>query len=241
MPAIVPLASCTEEDTGPTAADARDILAGVRWEKKHRIEAMALNPRVEEHRNCFPGFRHECVDAVAGPHVRADRGLHTPDSVSFRGCYDAAGACSNESPALLATAKLLLDSLEISVRSAGARASPWSGSWVIDYSFPRESTPVLRGVRVGVNGSWRDNYLLGTRGGPSLLGGTHQPVNAYLLRDQKISGRQIRLRAGIKTRRDLDNRTIRKTGFTSLANGANIDPDAYVMPAQFDLSVTVKF
>ena len=183
---------------------------------------MALDPRAEEYRNFFPGFRHECVEAVAGRHVRADRGLPTPDSVSFRGCSAAAVARGNESPALLATAKLLLDSLEISGRSAGTQASPWSGSWVIDHSFPRESTPALRGVRVGVNGSGRDHYLLGTRGGQSLLGGTHHPVNAYLLRDQKIWGRQIRLRAGMKPRRDLDNRTIRQSGFTSLTNGAKI-------------------
>ena len=88
--------------------------------------------------------------------------LDTPDLASFRGYYNAAVARGNESPAVLTLAKQLLDSLDISGRPAGAQASPWSGSWVIDYNFARESWAPLRGVRVGVNGRYRDNYLLGT-------------------------------------------------------------------------------
>jgi len=177
----------------------------------------------------------------------------TPDLGSFRGYYNAAvarttaaaGAGGNpalaESPAVLATAKLLLDSLDLPGRPAGAQASPWSGSWVVDYSFAREGAAALRGVRVGVNGSWRDNYLLGTPNGQLMIGGTRHPVNAYVMRDQKIWGQQVRLRAGVKNLVDLENSKVRKTGFTTMSTGANVYTYSYVMPAQYDLTASVKF
>ena len=179
--------------------------------------------------------------------------LDTPDLTAFRRYYTAAVARTAtasapggnpalaESPAVLATAKLLLDSLDISGRPAGAQASPWSGSWVIDYTFSREGAAALRGVRAGINGSWRDNYLLGTPSGQPMIGGTRHPVNAYVMRDQKIWGQQVRIRAGVKNLVDLENSKIRKTGFTTMANGANVYTYSYVMPPQYDLSATVKF
>ncbi|MBI5693083.1 MAG: hypothetical protein HZC55_23650 [Verrucomicrobia bacterium] len=169
------------------------------------------------------------------------RVVGTPNLASFRGYYEAAVARGNESPAVLATAKLLLDSLDLPGRPAGPQASPWSGSWVIDYAFAREGAAVLRGVRVGVNGSWRDNYLLGTPNGQSMVGGTRHPVNAYVMRDQKIWGQQVRFRAGVKNLVDLENSTIRKTGFTTMASGANVYTYSYVMPPQYDLTASVKF
>lgn len=169
------------------------------------------------------------------------RVVGTPDLASFRGYYEAAVARGNESPAVLATAKLLLDSLDLPGRPAGPQASPWSGSWVIDYAFAREGAAVLRGVRLGVNGSWRDNYLLGTPNGQSMVGGTRHPVNAYLMRDQKIWGQQVRFRAGVKNLVDLENSTLRKTGFTTMLNGANLYTYSYVMPPQYDFTASVKF
>jgi hypothetical protein len=167
--------------------------------------------------------------------------LGEPDLSSFRAYYDAAVKRGNESASVLSTAKLLLDSLDINTKPAGARASPWSASWVADYAFARESWRVLRGVRVGVNGSWRDDYLLGTPSGQSTVGGATHLVNAYVMRDQKIWGQQVRVRAGVKNLTDLENGKIRKTGFTTMLNGANVYTNAYVMPPQYDLSVTVKF
>ncbi len=167
--------------------------------------------------------------------------LGTPDLASFRGYYNAAIARGNESPAVLALAKQLLDSLDIPGRPAGAQASPWSGSWVIDYSFARESWAPLRGVRLGVNGRYRDNYLLGTPSGQSMIGGTNHLVNAYIMRDQKIWGQQVRFRAGVKNLTDLENSTVRKTGFTTMSNGANVYTTSYVIPPQVDFTVSVKF
>jgi hypothetical protein len=142
---------------------------------------------------------------------------------------------------VLATAKLLLDSLDNAGRPAGAQASPWSGSWVIDYTFSREGWVPLRGARMGINGSWRDDYLLGTPSGQSMIGGSRHPVNAYVMRDQKIWGRQVRLRIGVKNLVDLENSKIRKTGFTTMSNGANLYTYSYVMPPQYDVTASVKF
>jgi outer membrane receptor protein involved in Fe transport len=167
--------------------------------------------------------------------------LDTPELGSFRAYYTAAVARGNESPAVLATAKLLLDSLDNAGRPAGAQASPWSGSWVIDYTFSREGWVPLRGARMGINGSWRDDYLLGTPSGQSMIGGSRHPVNAYVMRDQKIWGRQVRLRIGVKNLVDLENSKIRKTGFTTMSNGANLYTYSYVMPPQYDVTASVKF
>lgn len=165
----------------------------------------------------------------------------TPNLASFRGYYRAAVARGNESPAVLATAKLLLDSLDLPGRPAGPQASPWSGSWVVDYSFSREGTAALRGVRVGVNGSWRDDYLLGSPSGQLMIGGARHPVNTYVMRDQKIWGQQVRLRLGVKNLVDPENSTIRKTGFTTMSSGANVYTYSYVMPPQYDVTASVKF
>jgi hypothetical protein len=99
----------------------------------------------------------------------------------------------------------------------------------------------LRGVRVGVNGSWRDSYLFGVPNSQQMIGGSTHLVSGYIMRDQKVGGQQLRVRAGVRNLVDLENSKIRKTGFTTMANGANVYRYSYVMPAQYDLSVTVKF
>jgi hypothetical protein len=167
--------------------------------------------------------------------------LGNPDLKAFRGYYDAAVARGNESPAMLSDAKLLLDSLDIATKPAGARAAPWSASWIADYSFNRSAWAPLRGVRLGVNGSWRDDYLLGIASGQELVGGSTHLVGAYVMRDQKIWGQQVRIRAGVRNLFDLENEAIRKTSFTTLASGVSVYRYSYVMPAQYDLTLTVRF
>ena len=164
-----------------------------------------------------------------------------PDLSSFRAYYTAAVARGNESPAVLALAKQLLDSLDIPGKPTGARASPWSGSWVIDYTMPRDAWAPLKGVRVGINGTWRDDYLLGRPNAQQMIGGSSHLMNAYVMRDQKIWGQQVRFRLGVKNLTDMENDKTRKTGFTTMANGSNRYTYSYVMPAQYDLSASVKF
>lgn len=164
-----------------------------------------------------------------------------PDLSSFRRYYEEALKRPDESPALLADAKNLLDTLDVKSKAVGARAALWSASWVVDYGFSRTAWSLLRGMRMGANGSWRDDYLFGTPLGVSLTGGSTHLVNAYVMRDQKVAGRQLRVRAGVKNLTDFANGTIRKTSFTTMANGANVFRYSYVPPPQFELEVTVKF
>lgn len=167
--------------------------------------------------------------------------LGEPDLDRFRGYYDAAVARGNENPAVLNEARTLLDTLDIDTKPAGARASPWSASWVVDYAFQRDTWKPLRSVRIGLNGSWRDDYLLGIPSGQEMIGGSTHLVHGYIMRDQKIWNQQVRIRAGVKNITDLENGKIRKTSFTTLADGANVYRYSYVVPVQYDLNVTVRF
>ncbi|MDP3071207.1 MAG: hypothetical protein Q8N18_13035 [Opitutaceae bacterium] len=164
-----------------------------------------------------------------------------PDLDRFRGYYEAAVKRGDESPALLAEAKNLLDSLDIDNKPTGARASPWSASWVMDYAFQRDSWTPLRGVRVGLNGSWRDDYLFGIANGQQLAGGSTHLVHGYVMRDQKIWNQQVRARLGFRNLTDLENGKLRKTSFTTLTTGQNVYRYSYVVPLQVDASLTVRF
>ena len=164
-----------------------------------------------------------------------------PDLSSFRGYYEAAVARGDEPPALLNEAKNLLDSLDIDTKPTGARAALWSASWVLDYTFQRDTWKPLRALRVGLNGSWRDDYLFGINNGQELGGGATHLVNGYVMRDQKIWNQVVRIRAGVRNLVDLENSKIRKIGFTTMANGANVYRYSYVVPVQYDLNLSVKF
>ena len=165
-----------------------------------------------------------------------------PDFSAFRAYYEAAVKRGDEAPSLIADAKEVLDSSDFATKPAGARAAPWSASWILDYAFSREASPWLRGVRLGVNGTWRDSYLFGISNGRELIGGTNHGVNAYVMRDQRVWGQQLRLRLGVRNLIDLENTgDSRKTGFTTLASGAAVYRYTYVLPARYDLTATVRF
>ena len=164
-----------------------------------------------------------------------------PNLASFRGYYEAASKRPDESPTLLLDAKNLLDTLDNSAGATGARAAPWSASWVVDYAFAKDAPDVLRGVRMGVNGIWRDDYLFGVPNRQKMIGGSSHLVHAYVMRDQKIWGQQTRIRVGVRNLVDLENNDVRKTSFTTLASGANVYRFSYVMPPQYSAEVTVKF
>lgn len=176
-----------------------------------------------------------------------------PDLDNFRGYYEAAvkrtqaaqapggNPAMAEPAALLNEAKTLLDSLDLDQKPTGARASPWSASWVVDYAFQRDVWAPLRGVRVGLNGSWRDDYLFGIAGGQSLAGGATHLVHGYVMRDQRIWNQQVRARLGFRNITDFENGKLRKTSFTTLANGQNVYRYSYVVPLQVDASLSVRF
>ncbi len=92
------------------------------------------------------------VRPVAGLQARFTLGrtdvITRPDFSSFRAFYGAAVKRGAESPALIADAKEVLDSSDFATKPTGARASPWSASWILDYGFARDSWTPLRGVRM---------------------------------------------------------------------------------------------
>jgi hypothetical protein len=165
----------------------------------------------------------------------------TPDLDRFRGYYEAAVARGDENPAILNDARTLLDSLDIDTKPTGARAAPWSASWVLDYAFQRGSWKPLQGLRLGMNGSWRDDYLFGIPNGQEMVGGTTHLVHGYVMRDQKLWNQVVRVRLGFKNILDLENSRIRKTSFTTMAGGENVYRYSYVVPLQVDLNLTVRF
>jgi hypothetical protein len=164
-----------------------------------------------------------------------------PDLDRFRAYYEAAVQRGNEQPALLADAKLLLDTLDVDTKPTGARASPWSASWVIDYGFQRDTWAPLRGLRLGLNGSWRDDYLFGLPNGQEMAGGSTHLVHGYVMRDQKIWNQQVRVRLGVRNITDLENGDLRKTSFTTMNDGRNVYRYSYVVPVQYELNMTVRF
>jgi len=165
----------------------------------------------------------------------------TPDLQAFRGYYDAALTRPDEDPTMMARAKYLLDTLDLVAGATGARAAPWSGSWIVDYAFNSDSGNLMKGVRVGINGVWRDDYLFAQRNGVDIIGGGSHMLNAYVMRDQKIFGRRVRIRAGVKNLVDLMNSEHRSLGFTTMANGTDILTYVYVMPPQYSLEANVRF
>ncbi len=164
-----------------------------------------------------------------------------PDLSSFRAYFEAAVARGNESAALLNEARNLLDTLDLDTKPTGARASPWSASWAAQYRFPRDRWPLLRGASMGVNGSWRDDYLLGINNGQKLVGGATHLMHAYVTRTQKIWRQNVTIRAEVKNLADLENGTLRKTGFTTLTTGENLYRYSYVVPVEYNVSLRVKF
>jgi len=164
-----------------------------------------------------------------------------PDLSSFRGYYEAAVARGNEPAALLNEAKNLLDTLDNDTKPTGARASPWSASWAAQYRFSGDTWKPLRGVSVGLNGSWRDDYLLGINSGQELVGGATHLMHGYITRTQKIWRQIVTIRGEVRNITDLENGKLRKTGFTTLLNGQNVYRYSYVVPTEYNVSVRARF
>jgi hypothetical protein len=166
----------------------------------------------------------------------------TPDLKNFRRYYDEAVARGDESSGVLREAKEILDSLDIPSKPVGSRAAKWSASWIVDYKFSRDTWKPLRNLGVGINGSWRDDYLFAILDGRELVGGGQHVISAYVSRDFRIFGQRTTLRLRARNIEDLENGDIRKTGFTTMqGTGERVYTYAYVNPITYELSMTVNF
>lgn len=163
----------------------------------------------------------------------ADPNFLTPPPTSP---ISAAGAAT-----ILTDTKAILDTFGTPGRATGPRAAKWSASWIVDYDFGKSPWEILKGVRMGVNGSWRDDYLFGISNGQELAGGSRHEVSMYLMRDQRLFGHRTRIRLGARNLFDLENGDLRKTGFTTMSDGTNVYRYSYVEPVQVDLSFSLDF
>jgi hypothetical protein len=163
----------------------------------------------------------------------ADPNFLTPPADSP---ISAAGAAT-----ILTDAKSILDTFGTPGRATGPRAAEWSASWIVDYDFGKSPWEILKGVRMGVNGSWRDDYLFGISNGQELAGGSRHEVSMYVMRDQRLFGHRTRIRLGARNLFDLENGDLRKTGYTTMADGTNVYRYSYVEPVQVDLSFSLDF
>ena len=96
-------------------------------------------------------------------------------------------------------------------------------------------------MRVGLNGSWRDDYLFGLPNGQPMIGGATHLVHGYVMRDQRMWNQQVRWRLGFRNLTDLENGKLRKTSFTTMNDGGNVYRYSYVVPLQSELTLTVRF
>jgi len=130
-----------------------------------------------------------------------------PDLSSFRAYYEAAQKRRTRAQRCSWTRRTcLIPSITRPVpRAPAPRLGP--AGWVVDYSFAKDSVPALRGVRMGVNGIWRDDYLFGVPNRQEMIGGSSHLVNVYVMRDQRIWGQQTRVRLGVRNLVDLETRT----------------------------------
>lgn len=175
------------------------------------------------------------------------------DMSLFRSLYDAAVARTNaalapggnpamaESATLLAAAATILKNNEGSTVTTGVSSVPNTMSASLDYELPRGT--FLRGTRVGVTGTWNDDYIVAYTGGVAYYGGATLPVSAYIIHEHKIFGRDTYFRLGFHNITDLEAGKLRKTGVNTVDTTTNMPLYAYqyTTPFSIDLNATVRF
>ena len=168
----------------------------------------------------------------------------------FRKHYDAAAArvaalrpgdpnIATLTPLLTNAATILRNNESLPVIT-GSSSVPNTFSFSIDYELPRST--VLKGTRLGVTGTWNDDYNISNNGGVLYVNGAQCPVSAYVIHERKIFGRDVYFRLGARNLVDLENGKLRKTGvnFVDPAGNPNYAYQ-YVTPVSVELNATVRF
>lgn len=172
------------------------------------------------------------------------------DMSLFRALYDAAAArvaalpagdpnIATLTPLLTNAAKILANSEGVPIVT-GTASVPNTATFSVDYELPRATW--LKGTRVGVWGTWTDNYNIDYVAPNVYKGGALFPLNAYIIHERKIWGRDCFFRLGLRNIVDLENGHYRKTGVNVVDTLGNPNYDyQYIMPFSADLNVTIRF
>ena len=134
---------------------------------------------------------------------------------------------------------ILLSNTDLRVVT-GRRSAPYTGSFVLDYQFPR---PL--GLRVGLTGVWTPDYNIAILSGLVFRGGATLPLSLYAQYDRKIFGQRTNFRLGVNNVADVlrGNSDYYKNSANSL-NPATGRPNfiyRYRDPTIYSLSATVRF
>jgi hypothetical protein len=122
----------------------------------------------------------------------------------------------------------------------GTQSVPNTASFSVDYEFAR-TTP-LRGTRVGLTGTWNDNYNVANSGGTVFVNGAQFPLGAYVIHERRIFERNVYFRLGVRNLVDLENNKLRKTGINFIDPAGNPNyAYQFVTPLSVELNATVRF
>jgi outer membrane receptor protein involved in Fe transport len=172
------------------------------------------------------------------------------DMSVFRQYYDAAAARVAALPAgnpniailtplLTSAATILRNNESISILT-GTQSVPNTLTFSVDYEFPR--TSFLKSTRIGVTGTWNDDYNISNSGGTLYQGGAQLPLSVYAIHERKIFEHEVYFRLGVRNLVDLENDHLRRTGvnFIDPAGGVNYAYQ-FVTPLSVEFNATVRF
>jgi hypothetical protein len=122
----------------------------------------------------------------------------------------------------------------------GTQSVPNTASFSVDYEFPR--TTLLKGTRIGLTGTWNDNYNVANSGGTLFVNGAQFPLGAYVIHERRIFERNVYFRLGVRNLVDLENNKLRKTGINFIDPAGNPNyAYQFVTPLSVEFNATVRF
>lgn len=145
-----------------------------------------------------------------------------------------------EPAAVLNNARTVLNSNSLTDEVAGRRSVPYTGSIVLDYQIPG-----VRGLRVGLNGTFTPDYNVAIYDGVAYQAGASFPLHGYIMYDRRFLRKyQTTFRLGLSNIYDVINgdSAYRITGSTSF-NTTLRRPNyiyRYAEPTTWNFSVTTR-
>ncbi len=233
---------------GPTDPGYVTIATGLNTEER----TVRANERASGFESTFQFQRIMGVQArftVSHNKMASDR-----DFSLFQRLFDAAVARTTaalapggspalaESQANLNAGQTILDQNVGNFSISGTRGGSYKGSFVLDYEFAKES--LLKGTRLGLNGTWTPDYTIAVSAGRRIKGGANFPIGMYASHSRKLAGYRTTFRFGITNLVDLENvgEDWRPTEIVRIqADGTPLYRYRYLNPPTGNVSVTVDF